>query len=257
MQVMQRQTQLLQQAQQQNRCTLADSVPRLQALRLLSNDLDLAFPGLKDSAQFQQHASQLRGNLNTALASPPATAKALAQWSKPRRRTAAPAIRISAEPHYPQQPGSTRTVGALFTFESGEDSSTLLHDAVPPNPPAFTARRRPMKIQLIAASAIATPRAGWLCHLARLQRRWLQQRLQQRRLRQQWRLQQGRCADCGTSPASTRAPRPHRAQRDRRDSRRHRRRRGRPRNRTTPVAAVATRTSRAAGAVGGALAGKL
>ncbi|WP_182068040.1 cytochrome c [Stenotrophomonas pavanii] len=79
MQVMQRQTQLLQQAQQQNRCTLADSVPRLQALRLLSNDLDLAFPGLKDSAQFQQHASQLRGNLNMALASPPRDCKALAQ----------------------------------------------------------------------------------------------------------------------------------------------------------------------------------
>ncbi|MBN5153114.1 hypothetical protein JY458_19275 [Stenotrophomonas maltophilia] len=79
MQVMQQQTQLLQQAQQQNRCTLADSVPRLQALRLLSNDLDLAFPGLKDSAQFQQHASQLRGNLNTALASAPRDCKALAQ----------------------------------------------------------------------------------------------------------------------------------------------------------------------------------
>lgn len=71
MQVMQRQSQLLQQAQLQNRCSLADSVPRLQVLRLLSNDLDQAFPGLKDSAQFQQHASQLRGNLNTALASPP------------------------------------------------------------------------------------------------------------------------------------------------------------------------------------------
>jgi hypothetical protein len=70
MQVMQRQSQLLQQAQQQNRCSLADSVPRLQVLRLLSNDLDLAFPGLKDSAQFQQHASQLRGNLNAALARP-------------------------------------------------------------------------------------------------------------------------------------------------------------------------------------------
>jgi cytochrome c556 len=32
-------------------------VPRLQALRLLSNDLDLAFPGLKDSDRFQQHAA--------------------------------------------------------------------------------------------------------------------------------------------------------------------------------------------------------
>ncbi|KZE47214.1 hypothetical protein J3A72_002057 [Stenotrophomonas sp. PvP093] len=79
MQVMQRQSQLLQQAQLQNRCSLADSVLRLQVLRLLSNDLDQAFPGLKDSAQFQQHASQLRGNLNTALASPPGDCRALAQ----------------------------------------------------------------------------------------------------------------------------------------------------------------------------------
>ena len=79
MQVMQRQSQLLLQAQQQNRCSLADSVPRLQAIRLLSNDLDMAFPGLKDSTQFQQHASQLRGNLNAALAAPPSDCKALAQ----------------------------------------------------------------------------------------------------------------------------------------------------------------------------------
>ncbi|HEL4847636.1 MULTISPECIES: cytochrome c [Stenotrophomonas] len=79
MQVMQRQSQLLQQAQQQNRCSLADSVPRLQAMRLLSNDLDLAFPGLKDSAQFLRHASQLRGNLNAALAAPPSDCTALAQ----------------------------------------------------------------------------------------------------------------------------------------------------------------------------------
>lgn len=79
MQVMQRQAQLLQQAQQQNRCSLADSVPRLQALRLLSNDLDLAFPGLKDNGRFQQHASQLRGNLNAALAAPPSDCTALAK----------------------------------------------------------------------------------------------------------------------------------------------------------------------------------
>jgi len=71
MQVMQRQSQLLQQAHQQNRCSLADTVPRLQTLRSLSNDLDLAFPGLKDSQGFQQHASALRATLNEALAAPP------------------------------------------------------------------------------------------------------------------------------------------------------------------------------------------
>lgn len=71
MHVMNRQVQLLQDAQAQNRCSLADTVPRLQTLRSLSNDLDLAFPGLKDSQGFQQHASALRATLNEALAAPP------------------------------------------------------------------------------------------------------------------------------------------------------------------------------------------
>ena len=71
MQVMSRQVQQLQAAQAQNRCSLADSVPRLQTLRSLSNDMDLALPGLKDSQGFQQHASALRATLNTALAAPP------------------------------------------------------------------------------------------------------------------------------------------------------------------------------------------
>ena len=71
MHVMNRQVQLLQDAQAQNRCTLADSVPRLQTLRSLSNDVDLAFPGLKDSQGFQQHASALRATLTEALAAPP------------------------------------------------------------------------------------------------------------------------------------------------------------------------------------------
>ncbi len=78
MQVMQRQSQLLQQAQQQNRCSLADSVPRLQALRLLSNDLDLAFPQLQHDRRFQAHASAYRGRLNDALAAPPTDCTALA-----------------------------------------------------------------------------------------------------------------------------------------------------------------------------------
>lgn len=78
MQVMSRQVQQLQAAQAQNRCSLADSVPRLQTLRSLSNDMDLALPGLKDSQGFQQHASALRATLNTALASPPADCAGMA-----------------------------------------------------------------------------------------------------------------------------------------------------------------------------------
>ncbi|KAF1015684.1 MAG: hypothetical protein GAK31_01159 [Stenotrophomonas maltophilia] len=78
MHVMERQVALLRTAQQQNRCSLADSQPRLQTLRLLSNDLDLAFPGLKASAGFQQHASQYRATLNGALARPPLDCTTLA-----------------------------------------------------------------------------------------------------------------------------------------------------------------------------------
>jgi hypothetical protein len=79
MHVMNRQVDLLQAAQAQNRCTLADSVPRLQTLRSLSNDMDVAFPGLKDSQGFQQHASALRATLNTALAAPPTDCVAMGQ----------------------------------------------------------------------------------------------------------------------------------------------------------------------------------
>ncbi len=79
MHVMQRQAEMLLQAQQQNRCSLADSQPRLQSLRMLSNDLDLAFPKLKDDARFQQHASRYRADLNAALAAPPSDCASLAK----------------------------------------------------------------------------------------------------------------------------------------------------------------------------------
>lgn len=79
MHVMERQVALLRDAQAQNRCSLADSVPRLQTLRSLSNDVDLAFPTLKDSQGFQQHASGLRATLNQALAAPPADCIAMGE----------------------------------------------------------------------------------------------------------------------------------------------------------------------------------
>ena len=79
MTVMAKQSGQLRDAQQQNRCTLADSLPRLQALRALTNDIDAAFPGMKDDARFQQHASSLRAVLNDALASPPTDCEGLAQ----------------------------------------------------------------------------------------------------------------------------------------------------------------------------------
>ncbi len=78
MHVMARQSQLLNDSRKQSRCTVNDTTPRLQTLRSLSNDLDLAFPGLRDDARFQQHASRFRATLNDALAAPPADCTALA-----------------------------------------------------------------------------------------------------------------------------------------------------------------------------------
>lgn len=77
MTVLAKQSQLLGESRKQNRCAPSDVTPRLQTLRALSNDLDLAFPGLKDDPRFQQHASQFRATLNDALASPPIDCAAL------------------------------------------------------------------------------------------------------------------------------------------------------------------------------------
>ena len=77
MQVMARQTQLLNESLKQNRCTSNDSTPRLQSLRALSNDLELAFPSLRDDARFQQHSSDFRAVLDKALAEPPADCEVL------------------------------------------------------------------------------------------------------------------------------------------------------------------------------------
>lgn len=78
MTVMAKQTELLGQSQKQNRCSINDTAPRLQTLRALANDLETAFPGLRDDERFQQHASRYRATLNDALARPPSDCAALA-----------------------------------------------------------------------------------------------------------------------------------------------------------------------------------
>jgi cytochrome c556 len=77
MQVMAKQSQLLRANQEQNRCSPNEVLPRLQTLRYLSNDLDHAFPALRDDERFQKHASQFRATLNEAIAAPPADCTAL------------------------------------------------------------------------------------------------------------------------------------------------------------------------------------
>ena len=61
-----------------NRCTVNDTLPRLQTLRSLSSDLESAFPGLTTDARFGEAASGLRATLDQALAAPPADCSQLA-----------------------------------------------------------------------------------------------------------------------------------------------------------------------------------
>ncbi len=55
----------------QNHCAATDTLPHLQALRLMANDIEPAFGDLRDDARFKKHASDLRATLDSALASPP------------------------------------------------------------------------------------------------------------------------------------------------------------------------------------------
>ncbi len=56
---------------EQNRCTATDTLPHLQALRMMANDIQPAFGELRDDARFGKHASNLRATLDDALSSPP------------------------------------------------------------------------------------------------------------------------------------------------------------------------------------------
>lgn len=56
---------------EQNRCGATDTLPHLQALRTMANDIEPAFPDLREDQRFMQHASQMRATLDAALASPP------------------------------------------------------------------------------------------------------------------------------------------------------------------------------------------
>ena len=56
---------------QQNKCSANDTLPHLQALRAMANDIEPAFADLRDDARFTKHSSDLRATLDTALSSPP------------------------------------------------------------------------------------------------------------------------------------------------------------------------------------------
>lgn len=56
---------------EQNRCAATDILPDLKTLRTMADDLEPAFPDLRDDKRFIEHASRMRARLDTALASPP------------------------------------------------------------------------------------------------------------------------------------------------------------------------------------------
>lgn len=60
-----------------NRCAPTDTLAHLQTLRALSNDLEPAFPDLRDHRIFAAHAADARRTLDTALASPPTQCETL------------------------------------------------------------------------------------------------------------------------------------------------------------------------------------
>jgi len=55
----------------QNRCNATDTLPHLQALRAMADDIEPAFPDLTDDARFSKAASDLRAAIDQARANPP------------------------------------------------------------------------------------------------------------------------------------------------------------------------------------------
>lgn len=72
MQVMEKQFSLLGDNIKANRCGIADTLPRLQVLRAVGNDIEIAFPELAEDARFRDHVSRLRSDLDEAIAAAPA-----------------------------------------------------------------------------------------------------------------------------------------------------------------------------------------
>jgi hypothetical protein len=54
-----------------NKCAATDLVPRLQTLRLVANDIEPAFAGEIEDAQFNRYSADLRAAADAALMAPP------------------------------------------------------------------------------------------------------------------------------------------------------------------------------------------
>lgn len=58
---------------EQNRCNPTDVLPHLQALRMTSNDIDAAFPDLREDQRFGVASAAMRATMDKVVASPPLT----------------------------------------------------------------------------------------------------------------------------------------------------------------------------------------
>ncbi len=65
-----------------NHCAATDALPHLQALRMTANNLEDAFPGLRDDTRFSDAAAALRAAADKAIAAPPLSCPALAATLK-------------------------------------------------------------------------------------------------------------------------------------------------------------------------------
>lgn len=69
-------------AMEQNRCSANDVMPHLQALRAMGNDLEPAFPDLRDDERFKSAAAAMRGAVDKAITAPPLSCESLAGTMK-------------------------------------------------------------------------------------------------------------------------------------------------------------------------------
>ena len=60
-----------------NRCNPTDTIPHLQTLRRMGDDVDFAFPDLAADERFSRHSANFRAVLDAAQANPPLSCESL------------------------------------------------------------------------------------------------------------------------------------------------------------------------------------
>lgn len=67
----------LQADMKENRCNATDVLPHLQALRMTANDIDAAFPELRDDPRFTVASTAMRATMDKVVSNPPLTCEGL------------------------------------------------------------------------------------------------------------------------------------------------------------------------------------